>query len=140
VTAAAGVPARRWMALAATAAILAHAFGMGALGPRMAVSAAIQLAASAVAENCAHRAGAVDPSGPRGPDGAGHEHHPEKHSPSCEACPLGQGGMALAPPSAAPQSCAVARIPRRPMPAPLVLAGALAHRAPSARAPPTAAA
>jgi hypothetical protein len=144
VTAAAGLPVRRWIALAAAAAIVVHAFGMGVLGPRMAEAAriAVSIAEPAVAEDCPHHAHAADPAeaGHHRSGAAGHEHSPEKHPPSCEACPLGQGGMALAPPAAAPVSVDAVHVgPAAPGARPL-LVEAWPHRAPPARAPPTRAA
>jgi hypothetical protein len=138
------VPARRWIALAAAVAIVAHAFGMGMLGPRMAAASriAVSIAAPAVAEDCPHHAQAaadLAEAGHHGSGGAGQEHVPEKHPPSCEACPLGQSGMALATPPAAPVSGAAVHVGQPAPAARPVLAEAWRHRAPPARAPPTAA-
>jgi hypothetical protein len=141
VTATAGVPGRRWIALVAAAAIVAHAFGMGVLGPRMA--AASQIAAAVVtpgaAEDCPHHAQvAADlaAAGHHGAGAAGQEHSPEKHPPSCEACPLGQSGMALAPPPAAPVAGSVVHVDPPAVATRSLLVEAWRHRNPPARAPP----
>ena len=134
----AAVKARRWIALAAAAAIVAHAFGMGLLGPRMAETATVAFAAepakSPAAEDCpSHVAAAVGPvqSGQddRGADG--------KDPPSCERCPLGQTGMALGTPPIEPAATAAFRVGSATQPVHDILVEAWPYRAPPARAPPS---
>lgn len=144
--------ARRWIALAAAAAIVAHAFGMGLLGPRMAESAALQIAAelakppavedcpfhAAVAADLAragHGAAAIGEDAGHDTADEGKARH-EKHPPSCEACPLGQSGMALAPPPVVPIATALVGLESAAPAVRRLVVEAWPHRTPPARAPP----
>lgn len=147
----AAVGARRWIALAAAAAIVAHAFGMGLLGPGMAETVALQLTAksakSPIVGDCpSHAAVAADLSDPRdGAAGAGHagqsaaDQSDTRHDgnpPSCKRCPLGQSGMALGTPPVEPVATAAVRIESATQPVSRILVEAWPYRTPPARAPP----